>query len=134
MEDDKKGIFGDVTFGSDYFNGEWNLRLIDLNKQFDVVESDHDGLRGGVYTAKINVSNPADTFLDMRDFIRGYVFINGINLGRYWTTDNNWQKSMYVPGVWIKNGLNEIVVVETVAEDKLEGSITGTSVRPVYPE
>lgn len=98
------------------------------------MDSKHEGFRGGVYTATINVSEPGDTFLDMRDFVRGYVFINGINLGRYWTTDNNWQKSMYVPGVWIKKGINEIVVIETVAEDKLEGSITGSSIRPVYPE
>ena len=37
-----------------------------------------------VYSGQFNVDKVGDTFLDMREWGKGIVFVNGINLGRYW--------------------------------------------------
>ena len=60
------------------------------------------------YRATINVGEPGDTFLDMRPWGKGFVWVNGHNLGRYWNIGP--QQTMYVPGPWLKPGKNEKIV------------------------
>ncbi|XP_020763647.2 beta-galactosidase-1-like protein 2 [Odocoileus virginianus] len=55
-------------------------------------------------------SQPKDTFLSLRGWTKGVVFINGQNLGRYWSLGP--QETLYLPGPWLKPGLNEIIVFE----------------------
>ena len=38
------------------------------------------------------------------------MFVNGINLGRYWNKGP--QQKLFVPGVWLKKGENDVVVLE----------------------
>lgn len=54
-------------------------------------------------------SSKADCFVDIKNFTKGYVFVNGKNLGRYWNVGP--QRTLYLPGVWLKEE-NEIVVLE----------------------
>jgi hypothetical protein len=55
---------------------------------------------------------PADTFLDLGDgWGRGEVWVNGKSLGRYWPGQGP-QMSLYLPGVWLQYGQNEVVVLE----------------------
>ena len=49
---------------------------------------------------------PKDTFLDLTDWLHGIVFVNGFNLGRYFKGGP--QKSLYVPGPILREGLNEV--------------------------
>jgi len=46
----------------------------------------------------------------MSDVGKGVVFVNGHNLGRFWNVGP--QQTLYVPGVWLKKGKNEIRVFE----------------------
>ena len=46
------------------------------------------------------VSKIGDTFLDMRGWAKGIVFVNGINLGRYWQVGP--QQTLYLPGAWLQ--------------------------------
>lgn len=46
----------------------------------------------------------------MSNYKKGYVWINGYLLGRYW--DIGPQKDLFLPGVWIKTGKNEIKILE----------------------
>jgi beta-galactosidase len=55
---------------------------------------------------------PADTFLRLDGFHKGFVKINGFNLGRYWN-DKGPQKTLYVPAPILREGDNEIVVFES---------------------
>lgn len=56
------------------------------------------------------VQECAATFVDMSGFTKGNVFINGKNIGRYW--EKGPQKTLYVPGCFLKEGENSIVVFE----------------------
>jgi beta-galactosidase len=66
------------------------------------------------YRSTFNVDKPGDTFLDTSAFTKGEVWLNGRVLGRIWNIGP--QKTLYVPGPWLKSGENEVVVFD------LEGS------------
>ena len=66
--------------------------------------------RPAFYKTTFKVDKPADTFLDMSDWGKGVVFVNGHNLGRYWHIGP--QHTLYVPGCWLKKGANRIVIFE----------------------
>jgi len=53
----------------------------------------------------------ADTFFDMLGFTKGYVWVNGFNLGRFWETRGP-QHTLYVPAPFLKMGSNEIIVLD----------------------
>ena len=57
-----------------------------------------------------------DTFLKLDNFKKGFVLINGFNIGRYWEIGP--QKTLYVPASLLKKGKNEIIVFES---DGLKG-------------
>jgi len=46
----------------------------------------------------------------MRGWGKGCVWINGHNLGRYWRIGP--QQSLFVPAAWLKEGRNEIIVLD----------------------
>ncbi len=62
------------------------------------------------YRGKLQVDEPADTFLNMSGWTKGVVFLNGFNLGRYWNKGP--QQTLYVPAPLLRQGDNEIVVFE----------------------
>jgi beta-galactosidase len=64
----------------------------------------------GCYKGQFTVDSLADTWLDMRPFGKGFVFLNGHNLGRYWQIGP--QQTLYVPAVWLRKGVNEIIVFD----------------------
>lgn len=51
--------------------------------------------------------SPADTFLDMSGWGKGVVFVNGFNLGRYWSTVGP-QLTLYLPAPLLQVGDNEV--------------------------
>jgi beta-galactosidase len=57
-----------------------------------------------------SVAQPIDTYLDMRAWGKGVVWVNGHNLGRYWAIGP--QQTLYVPAEWLKKGANTITVLE----------------------
>lgn len=59
--------------------------------------------------------------MHLNGFKKGYVWINGFNLGRYWEAGP--QRFLYLPGVLLKES-NEIIVLETEGFSNSEISIT----------
>nr|XP_034365832.1 beta-galactosidase-1-like protein 2 isoform X2 [Arvicanthis niloticus] len=53
---------------------------------------------------------PSDTFLKLEGWVKGVVFVNDHNLGRYWNVGP--QETLYLPGVWLDKGLNEVIIFE----------------------
>ncbi len=58
--------------------------------------------------------DPADTFMRLDGFTKGFVVINGHNIGRYFNPAGP-QKTLYVPAPFLKSGKNEILVFESDA-------------------
>ncbi|MBS7564868.1 beta-galactosidase [Mucilaginibacter sp. Bleaf8] len=73
--------------------------------------ANHPGLFKGTFT----LTQVADTYLDMHAFGKGFVFLNGHNLGKYWQIGP--QQTLYVPAGWLKKGRNEVVVFDELKAD-----------------
>ncbi len=111
---DKKGIYGGILLGQRYHFG-WDMTSVtmdDLSTLEYTSDIAFDGrpafLRGSL---KVE-GKPADTFVKLDGFHKGFVVINGFNLGRYWN-DRGPQKTLYVPAPILREGENEIIVFET---------------------
>jgi beta-galactosidase len=68
------------------------------------------------WRATVNIEKPGDTFLDMRPWGKGVVWVNGHCLGRFWNIGP--AQTMYAPGAWLKRGKNEIVILDLLGPEK----------------
>jgi beta-galactosidase len=68
------------------------------------------------WRATVRIDKPGDTFLDMRSWGKGVVWVNGHCLGRYWNIGPS--QTAYVPGPWLKAGKNEFVVLDLLGPEK----------------
>jgi beta-galactosidase len=73
----------------------------------------------GLFRGTVTVRGAGDARLELPGFTRGFVWINGFGLGRYWSTGP--QRSLYVPGPVLREGSNEVWVLE-LAETARWGS------------
>jgi beta-galactosidase len=64
------------------------------------------------WRGEFTVAHPGDTFLDLRGWGKGVVWINGHCLGRYWNIGPT--QTMYCPGPWLRAGRNEAVVLDLI--------------------
>jgi hypothetical protein len=53
---------------------------------------------------------PADTFLDLSRYEKGVVWVNGHNLGRYWSIGPQFR--LYCPASWLRPGDNVIDILD----------------------
>ena len=68
-----------------------------------------------LYKGTFTLKAIGDTYLDMHGFGKGFVFLNGHNLGKYWHIGP--QQTIYVPAVWLNAGKNEIAVFDELYND-----------------
>lgn len=81
------------------------------------------------YRYQFEVEDLADTYLDMTGFGKGVVFVNNVNIGRFW--EKGPILYLYIPKGYLKKGVNEIVVFETEGQYREKISF---SQEPVYKE
>jgi len=110
-----KGITKQVIFNGKEIYG-WNMYSLPFHglsgiKYGRAKNYDAPVLRKGIF----NLNNVADTYLDMSNWGKGVVWINGHNLGRYWHVGP--QQTIYVPAEWLKKGQNEIEIFEQLKTD-----------------
>lgn len=67
--------------------------------------------RGGVlFEGELALLEPGDVYLDMSAWNKGYLWVNGHFLGRYWHIGP--QERLYCPGAWLKAGANSVRVLD----------------------
>ena len=114
----KKGIAGRLLLGGRvHFN--WDVYTLPMDNLDKVVYGGEPTEKSCFYRGKLTVSDPCDTFMYLENFTKGFVCINGFNIGRYWEIGP--QVSLYVPSSLLKEGENEIVVFES---DGIKGEPT----------
>lgn len=121
---DRKGITGTVTFNGEPLKGWKNYYdpYTQVSKRLEELFPTDSFFRG-----RFRVTRHGDTFLDMRGWGKGHVWINGRHLGRFWGIGP--QQTLYVPGVWLTKGVNSIVVLDL--ENKGHNTIRGLT-DPVF--
>lgn len=111
---DPKGIVGSVTITLQQ-QFDWDVWSLPL--EYDQLKSLrfndfcwNDNRLPAFHRATLEIADePRDTFL-VRPGVKGLVWLNGHNLGRYWNVGPT--RTLYVPGCWLKQGANEVVVFE----------------------
>ena len=112
---DQKGIIGGVRHGQQFiFHWKnYTLPLTNLSKLvFSSPKKVKFGKRPVFLRGTFEIEDePKDTFVNMKDFKKGVIWVNGICLSRYWHIGP--QKTAYLPAPFLKKGENEIIVLET---------------------
>lgn len=126
---DMKGITGRVTISEDrdgasfvHEPNSWevfclpdSLGFYNSGKFLPVASVGKDSTGrypAGVYRGTFTVKRPADTFLSLETFGKGNVYVNGHAIGRFWEIGP--QQALYIPGVWLRKGENEITVYDVI--------------------
>lgn len=109
---DRKGITERVSL-----NGmtlmDWRIFTLPFdegylqNLKFSSVGAERPGI---FFKGEFDLANTGDTYLDVSQWEKGVVWVNGHNLGRYWNIGP--QKQLYCPASFLKNGKNEIVIFD----------------------
>ncbi|MEV8564165.1 beta-galactosidase family protein [Streptomyces sp. NPDC051322] len=116
-----KGLTGGVLHERQFLHGfrSRGLRLDSLDVAgavarlpFRPVEQGAAGGRG-LFRAGFEVRGAGDAVLELPGWGRGFVWVNGFCLGRYWSAGP--QDSLYVPGPVLREGGNEVWVLELEA-------------------
>ena len=62
------------------------------------------------FRARVVLDEAGDNYIDMQAWNKGYVWVNGHLLGRYWHIGP--QLRLYCPAEWWKLGVNEVLVFD----------------------
>ncbi|MEU5840038.1 glycoside hydrolase family 35 protein [Streptomyces diacarni] len=109
-----KGILGGVRVERRLVHG-WSMHRLPLDA-WTSQETAHaasaaaPGGTAGFAHAHLELVEPADTFLALPGFAKGFVWVNGTLLGRYWEVGP--QRTLYVPGPLLRAGANTLTVLE----------------------
>lgn len=85
-----------------------NLEKLNFKPLEDKDISSPTFLRGNLHIS----GAPKDTYVYLKDFKKGFVVVNGHNIGRYFNEAGP-QKTLYLPAPYLNKGDNEIIVFES---------------------
>ncbi|HRZ96346.1 MAG TPA: beta-galactosidase [Paludibacter sp.] len=109
---DRKGITDRVTLnGMTLMN--WEMYKLPMNEQYitSLKSTEKASEKQGLFfNGKFTLQDVADTYIDMSNYQKGIVWVNGHNLGRYWNIGP--QTRLYCPACWLKTGENEVLVFD----------------------
>ena len=116
---DRKGIES-VTYGNQHLFGWdiWTLPMDNLEKLTYDGKRDVPCFMRGTFDAK----DKGECFVHLNGFTKGFVTVNGFNLGRYWNIGP--QRALYLPSTLLKDKNNEIIVFEQEGYSSPTVSIT----------
>ncbi|OKK08754.1 beta-galactosidase [Streptomyces sp. CB03234] len=112
---ESKGITGGVRHERQYVHGvrARGLRVdaftADGVGKVPFTPASREGAQG-LYRAVVEVAGAGDAALELPGWTRGFVWVNGFCLGRYWGVGP--QESLFVPGPVLREGANEVWVLE----------------------
>lgn len=107
----KKGIAGRCLLDGKIHFG-WDVYTLPMDNLNRLSFSDNVPKENSAfYKGEINIDEPKDTFVKLDNFTKGFVLVNGFNIGRYWKVGP--QKTLYLPQSILNSGKNEIIVFES---------------------
>jgi beta-galactosidase len=106
---DRKGITEKVTLNGEELT-DWEIYPLPLTEPGKRTYSTKPAQGPALHRGAFHLDAVGDTFLDMRGWGKGIVWINGHNLGRYWKIGP--QQSLFVAAPWLKKGENEAVALD----------------------
>lgn len=129
---DPKGITEGVRF-SHQFLFDWTIFPLPMDKLEKLPFKEENLALTDEIIRKDNISQPAfykgtfrvkevaDTFIYLPGWVKGFVVVNGFNIGRYWEIGP--QETLYIPGPLLHEGENELVIFELHGTEKATVSL-----------
>jgi beta-galactosidase len=121
----RKGIVGTVSLDDKELRG-WDSYSLPLASVQNLKASGLPPQGPGFYSGSFKLNEKGGTFLDMRNWSFGVVWVNGHNLGRFW--DRGGVRSLFIPSQWLKLGDNQVVVLELHDAPKTAELSAGTKI------
>ena len=110
---DRKGLIAPVKLGGEDLKG-WEIFNLPLDDQMLAglrFTAAKPGTNAPAFWRGIfQLEKPGDTFLDLRGWGKGDLWVNGHCLGRFWNIGPT--QTAYAPGCWLRAGTNEIVILD----------------------
>ncbi len=133
---DRKGIRSPVRLDGDEI-ANWEVYSLPLDqpmlKNLKFKKAGNPHAAPAFWQATVKIKKPGDTFLDMRPWGKGVVWVNGHCLGRFW--DIGPTQTMYVPGPWLKRGKNQIIILDlTGPENPFVAGLDHPILSELHPE
>jgi hypothetical protein len=110
---DRKGITDRVTLGGMTLMNWEVFKLPMEGRTLSALKfkaGDSSEAPGAFFRGSFDLAGLGDTYLDLGAWKKGVVWVNGHNLGRYWSIGP--QQRLFCPAPFLKKGKNEIVVLE----------------------
>jgi len=117
LNNQRKGLVNDVLVDKEMVK-KWEI--FPLEFQEDFINSldglpwkpgKPEGNQPSMSRVELEITEPPqDTFINMKGWTKGVVFVNGFNLGRYWNIGP--QETLYIPGPLLHEGKNNILIFE----------------------
>ncbi|WP_274308213.1 glycoside hydrolase family 35 protein [Solibacillus daqui] len=114
---DPKGIVKGVRFKGQFIF-DWEIYTLPLTNIEQLSFNPLQPVRKNeptFYKGTLTLNEVADTFIEVPSGGKGVIFINGFNIGRYWSVGP--QETYYVPSSILRKGTNEVIVFELDAEE-----------------
>lgn len=120
---DRKGITDRVTLEGMTLSN-WEIYKLPMDDPFITSlksKENKDFHDGTFFKGKFDLKTVADTYLDLSNFKKGVIWVNGHNLGRYWNVGP--QFHLYCPANWLNKGENNVTIFDLheVAAKTIEG-------------
>lgn len=111
-----KGITGDVTLNGTVLKG-WQNYSLPMSTTGKMVYNNKPGKDAPVVKkGTFPLTETGDTYINLSQWGKGVIWVNGHNLGRYWNKGP--QQTVYLPAEWLKKGENEIVIFEMIKPEQ----------------
>ena len=118
---DRKGLIAPVTLGGEVLKG-WEIYNLPLDDKMlaglKFSNRKPDSIVPAFWRGTFNLAKAGDTFLDLRGWGKGDLWMNGHCLGRYWNIGPT--QTAFAPGCWLRDGENEIVILDLIGPQQPE--------------
>jgi len=115
---DRKGLIAPVKLAGKTVNG-WDIFNLPLDDAMlaglKFTRSLPDKNAPAFWRGSFTLDKVGDTFLDLHNWGKGDLWVNGHCLGRYW--DIGPTQTAYAPGCWLHAGENEIMILDTIGSE-----------------
>jgi beta-galactosidase len=110
LQEGQSGITGSVSLAGHELSG-WQVYCLPMNGP-EGLKGWKKEARGGpaFHRGTFTIASVADTYLDVSELGKGFVWVNGHNLGRTWEIGP--QQSLFLPAPWLRKGVNQVVVFD----------------------
>jgi beta-galactosidase len=110
LPDGRSGVTTSISIGTNELTG-WEIYTLPMESPESIHGWKDSSTSGPAFhRGSFTLTTVTDTYLDTSKLGKGFVMVNGHNLGRVW--DIGPQKSLYLPAPWLRPGKNEVVVFD----------------------